>query len=173
MFKRVLLLVVLVAGALFIPAVSAETIIDEDLYYIGDTSVSTGEVSATPAGVTRPFHTLHLRNVELRENLYYVGTTIAADVKPGGMQEGRNVVSYTFNGYTDTAIVYYTLHRNILGQVTHTQLLVFFDNWNAEGLTGTHKIRFNTTIFNNLEGSRTRRTLCILERWFQRRYKKL
>lgn len=152
MKKIFLALIILIIVGICIPAVSAGTIIDEDLYYSGDTSVSSGAVTATPVGSIRQFDRLHLTNVELRQNLYYVGTTIESDVKPGGMREGRNVVSYTFNGYTDTAIVYYTLHRNLLGTVTHTQILVFFDNWDADGLTGTHKIQFNTPIFNNLQG---------------------
>ena len=138
----------MVVGALVVPAVSAETIIDETIQWSADTSsTDTGYTSAGNKG-TIAISTLTLKSIQNRQFVSYIGCTFPGNVKPAGLSEGENTVMYTLNGIQDSAKVYIQYQKNFAGTITYTNYLIFFDNWNIGTSTGDKTITFSTSMLS-------------------------
>ena len=142
-----LLLALLLVGALFIPTVSAETIIDDSLTEYLDTSKSeildtTSHFEQVQTGYANRFDIKHIENYV---SLNYIdvimkkGTTGSYTIT-SGLPEGLTTMSYTFNGQTNEMRVYTTHYKNIFGTITGYKCTLFPQNWNNGGLTGAQTI---------------------------------
>lgn len=145
----VLLISLLIVGLLFVPAVSAVTIIDESMTDYRDSSgngtVSTASSVSVSSGSVKIF-TIH--KIEDVVELHYLAFTMNGDWSGsnGFGAERIEEITYTIPGKsTKTGRVYVSHSRNILGQVVASHALFFFDDWDVTGLTGEKKITTSFT----------------------------
>jgi hypothetical protein len=159
MFKRVLLLAVLVAGMLFIPA-SADVILDQQLTDIVD-STDTGIVNrggpTSSSGVYRSgVYQLSIGNVENRQTLNYVSIRVTNPKiysgEPGyytlsSIEENpRKDILWRFADESQTTYhsgaVYLTYYKPLIGDIHTVDLQFFFHEWEEAviGRTGGQQI---------------------------------
>lgn len=132
----VLLISLLIVGVLFIPAVSAEIIIDEEIIDWEDTG-GTRSMSDKPTQFkTSPLNRITFAHIEHHSDTKYVIVTISGNVAP----EGRYEITYNLNGKDRPAVKHVIHHRNLLGTVTATRFEIFFDEWDIGFLTGSKSI---------------------------------
>lgn len=138
MKKLQFLLILLVAGALFVPAVSAETYLDEEIVEYQDmgSTYSKPYGSAMSGGDTYKY--FRFKDISQYTNLAYIifDHTLEGPVTYPPFPEGRSETTYTINGKTKPAVVYYQVRHNILGQPTGWRLTIFPQNWDVTGEFG-------------------------------------
>jgi hypothetical protein len=136
MKKISLALITLIIVGICIPAVSAETIIDEEFVeyqFCGGTRSSTAGASSYNMYAV---NTIRFADITKHDQVTYIIVELKHDNKLGDLEEGRTVRTYTLGGRQDTAVVYVEHMRNLLGQITSTVFRIFPQNWNNEGLSG-------------------------------------
>ena len=114
-FSHLLLISLLIVGALFVPAVSAEIIIDEEFVayeYTGGARSS--KVSATSSSNNYPIDTIRFADITGHSQVSYIVVEIKNDNKLGYIEEGRTERIYTLGGREDTSFVYVEHLRNPL-----------------------------------------------------------
>ncbi len=148
-------LVLLVVGVMLIPAVSADEItIDKEYGYNIDTSTETPSYSYSGSSFQRGVQSLILTNMQNRQNMGYIGIVVPEDVIDGTtMVEGENNLEYTLYGETNPCHIYISRQKNYAGTVTSSQVLIFFENWDTKGNTGSATITFNK-VFMQILGAR-------------------
>ncbi len=142
-----LLLALLLVGALFVPAVSAEILINDHLKGFEDTGLNT---QLSPAwdytgGGTNVCNEIWIAEIVEAQNFQYLSIGVDGDGYPS-LTDGDYPITYTLGGTTNDGIMYIEKSKNILGQITSTRVTVFFYNWNIGSLTGQQKIHTNPAI---------------------------
>ncbi len=137
----VLLISLLIVGALFVPAVSADEIIINELLYDGVDTSSTGKIyTLGHMGSTTYFNKVHFRHMEKYGDLSYLsfmGPGNQAYSSPGTpIPDGKYNFTYTIDGVTRDGVAYISRSTNLLGTVTSTRTILFFYDWDNTGMSG-------------------------------------
>jgi hypothetical protein len=136
MKKLLTVVMVLIIVGICIPTVSADEILyDEDLVQYIDTSGGGNAVFNVGLVQGRDTKYLHFTAIENYPDLSYIIADMPGDRFPN-LESGENNFTYVLNGSTYTGRVYKYQYTNLLGQVTTTRLLMFFDDWDIGGLSG-------------------------------------
>lgn len=143
MKKMFLVLLTLIIVGIYIPVVTAETVIINEslsaLSYTGFSGLTYGnDYSATPGDHT---NALSIASIENYQDLSYIAIDLSKDWVI--LEPGENELSYTLDGETNSARVYYTRYTNALGAFQKSRLMMFFDNWDVTGKSGTKSITFS------------------------------
>ncbi len=164
----VLLISLLIVGVLFIPAVSAETILDEEPTLYEDTG-GTLKYSATESSYYKGgFNRIRLELVETRSIMPYIGVTLddpRSSQITGYHAEGRFDITYTVMGQTKPATMHVEYGKNYFGTVTQVRYLIFFEDWDNSGYTGTQYITLSKSLWSGTlgpEGSATSSLACMV-----------
>jgi hypothetical protein len=150
-----LLISLLIVGALFVPAVSAEELVNEHLSYYMDTSVSRSEgVTTTGISGVYNFDRIHLKKIENHKNTAYFSLTIDSNQATDTtyMEEGRHTIDYTLLGVTKPCVVYCQHNKNLLGQTTSAVYTIFPQNWDIGTGAGPQYIEFSEYLFKDRRG---------------------
>lgn len=150
MKKLLAVLTVLLIVGICIPAVSADEILyDETLTQIIDTSESGIYTSNAEPGVYGIYTRVGFNDITLYPDLSYVVFTIPGAQGYGVdedldtlLDEGEHAFTYNLNG-EKTGTVYISRNTNILGQVTSTRLVLFFNDWDIGTLSGHQLFKIN------------------------------
>lgn len=174
MKKWFILITLLVVGALFVPAVSAETIIDEELIIYEDTGGTLKYNSGPAYNPNKNFNRIRLESVELRPSMPYIAVTVTADsVNAKNLHaEGEYDITYTTMEQTKPAKLYVEYSKNFLGTITHARYLIFFDDWDTTGYTGHKYITLSENLWTGAspdENSDTSSLACVVESTYSRR----
>lgn len=136
-----------------VPAVSAETIIDETFTIDMDTSYSHSFPRASTVYQQLDVKKIRFWHIEDFTQMYYVDIV---GYPHGGtwpdnafLAEGRYETTYTLGGQTKDAVIYVTKNRDILGTVISTKFTIFFDNWDIGELVGAHDVTLGTALFHS------------------------
>ncbi len=151
-----LALVILVAGALFIPAVSADEILyDEDLVQYIDTSFTDTKSSFGDAGAGIS-NALYFDHIERYPALSYVIITVAGN-EFTDLDLGRTEFTYQYKGINKPGVVYKSQTTTPLGSITSTRLTLFLNEWDIGTDSGkqyiTLPIRNYATALKGLQGT--------------------
>jgi hypothetical protein len=138
-----LAIVLLVVGALFVPAVSAETVLNEHLTeWVDYGKTGTYTVTGHQGAGNRIYNSFTIPDISQVPELYYVAYQFNAPITT--LPEGVNEFSYTIPGKPlKYGRVYVDHSRNFLGDITQTRQTFFFDDWDVTGLTGQQIITTN------------------------------
>ena len=139
MKKLQFLLILLVVGAIFVPAVSAETIVNEELREYVDTSSTgkyTGSSVYTYTGYPR---NLRFNAIENYPELSYIVVDITGP-GPNDVPLGRSEFTYNFNGKNRPGVIYKSQSTNYLGVITSCKLTIFLNDWDIGTLSGPQTI---------------------------------
>lgn len=146
MKKLFLMLLTIMIVGICIPAVSAETVIINEslstISYTGFSGLTYGEESTISP--SRYIDTLSIASIQNYMDLSYIAIDLSADWVI--LEPGENELSYTLDGETNSCRVYYTRYTNALGGFEKSRLLMFFDNWDVTGKSGTKLITFSEPI---------------------------
>ena len=148
--SHLLLISLLIVGALFVPAVSAEIIIDEEPVIYEDTG-GTVRISGTTRFTDMDFNRIRLESVELRPIIPYIAITVenkAAPIVKTLHAEGVYNITYTAMGQTKPARMYVEYSKNFLGSITHARYLIFFDDWDTTGYVGSQYIKLSEPLWD-------------------------
>lgn len=132
------LIMVIIVGALFVPAVSAETIIDETFSVSMDTS-GTSSYGAIQPGMTKSYDCIILNHIENHPQLNYIGATVTGG--SGFPPEGSHDITYTITGgMTGDGVMYVDYVTNAIGTVIGCKYTLFFYDWNPGTLSTGRKV---------------------------------
>jgi hypothetical protein len=142
---RTLAALVMLIVCCLIPAVSAETIIDNDFIYHEDSSVSGTTPPATGSGYYgAEFKNIRLTNIEKRSGLSYIILDVPyenANTFSATLPDGEHDLTYTIDSDNPKPCkVYVQTHKNVLQMVTNIRFTIFFDDWDIGDKTGTKTI---------------------------------
>lgn len=147
----VALAVILIAAA--VPAVSAETIIDETFTIDIDTSYSHSFPRASVVYKQLDVNKIRFWHIEDFTQVYYVDIV---GYPQGGswpdnafLPEGRHETTYTLGGQTKDAVIYVTKARNPLGAEISTKFTIFFDDWDIGELVGAQDVTLGIPLFHS------------------------
>ena len=147
--KKVMIIALILFVALFIPAVSAETIIDEEF-----TSYEyTGGTYNTPADVNNNFgdvNKITFTNIQNRPDLSYIGFTVPSGYVSNVPDDGVHDFTYMGLGETKTGRFHIESSRNLLGGITSYRYIVFFDDWDIGDSVGSKTITLSTPFFHGM-----------------------
>jgi hypothetical protein len=143
------LLTFLILVGIFVPAVSAEIIIDDSLqdFEFTGTSGVASPGSGDICSAYRSVSSIYIYNTENIQNLYYIAFRKNAESGWSYPSEGDHAITYTYNGVTKSGTMHVTHIKNLLGTVTSISTTLFFDDWDSAGKTGTQEIKLNTAMF--------------------------
>ncbi len=140
--RPALVLAALLLITLFVPAVSAEILIDEDFDYYLDSS---GSYSVTSGGGTTTDTQTHLyiNKIEEHPTVNYIAVyTTGGSSYPA---KGRYDVTYTLDSVTKPGVVYIDHSTNALGQIVGARCTFFPYEWDIGTKTGPKIITVNKT----------------------------
>ena len=138
-----LFLLLLVVGALFVPAVSAY---EETFSIFIDTSGKSTISSSGGNEKSENYASLKFLDIQKAQNVNFIALDFTGNV--GGRAPGTYTLEYTLDGHTNDCILRVSQTKNILGVVTSTKYLLFPQNWNIGSLTGTKYISFSPFLLN-------------------------
>ena len=140
-----LLISLLVVGALLVPAVSAEEVLNERIDAFVDTSATVKNEYGSYVGQAA-INTVRFNQIENHRQVNYVilnGKELPEGTFP---TEGRYEITYTLGGVTKPAVMYISASRNILGSITSFRYTVFFEDWDIGALTGAQEVTLNKSL---------------------------
>ncbi len=136
MKKFYVLLTFLIFVGIFIPAVSADEILyDTELVQFIDTSEGGTATFNEGSTLQRNLNHLHFNAIENHPDLSYIIADMDGDRFPS-LERGRNSFTYILNGSTFSGTVWKSQTTNLLGIVIKTRLVMLFNDWDIEGLSG-------------------------------------
>lgn len=156
----VLLISLLIVGALFVPAVSADEIVDETLEHWSDTG---GQSQITGTGTTPSVESckiIRLSDVSKARNINYIGFDFT-DPNCASLAEGTIPFTWTLGpsgAQTSGSGVYRLKHSySALGAYLGTNVILYFYDWDIGTLTGTQfiytDVEFGKQTFNKANGA--------------------
>ena len=154
--RTLTVLAVLLLIASCVPAVSAETIIDETMIEYEYTGGTVSPIVAyNQFGINYDVKIIRLTSIENHQNLPYIGVTRTYKTGDVFKPNGEYKISYTLFGETHPATMYITNSRNALGSITSSRILVFFDEWEIGSHIGVADIVLSEGMFSAKSGSST------------------
>ncbi len=160
-------LLITVLLVMIVSPVSADVIIDEELFEWVDTSGNnTRKGGAGSYNYNSYFDGFYISDVTKARHLSYIVFEISGRYVSEGLGRwkstnevipvGRHDFTYTFNGVERPGVVYVEQSTNLLGELTKSKFTLFFNNWDIGNLSGGHKITLPFTIYKgqtNSDGS--------------------
>lgn len=150
MKKMFLALITLIIVGMFIPAVSAETIVDEEPIIYEDTG-GTLEIDGMSFVYDNTFDRIRLESVESRPIMPYIGVTVTPDTAKSMTwvhAEGEYHITYTAMGQTKSATMHVEHSKDFFGNITRARFLIFFDDWDTTGYVGPQYIILSEPLWN-------------------------
>ncbi len=135
--NHILLISLLIVG-IFVPAVSAEIIIDEQLREYVDTS-STANLECGGNYCGGHPRILRFKAIENYPELSYIVVDIP-NAGPYDVPLGRSEFTYYFNGKNRPGVIYKSQSTNFLGVITNCKLTLFLNDWDIGELSGPQTI---------------------------------
>jgi hypothetical protein len=146
-----LLISLLIVGALFVSAVSAKTLIDDEPIIYEDTGGTLNYDVTAGYLASQPVNRIRLESVESHPLMPYIAITVSntgdSSLVKNLHAEGEYHITYTAMGQTKTATLYVEYSKNYLGTITHARYLIFFDDWDTTGYTGHQYITLSETLW--------------------------
>ena len=147
MKKIFLALIMFIIVGICIPAVSAETLIDEDMNFGTDTSLDVVRgVIYGGSSEAVSYNYLTFNKIQHQTGLIYFAVDVNFPTPPSAaniMSHGVHDVDYTINGVTKQGVVYCSHHTNLLNQVTAASFIFFPYDWDIGTATGPAKIKLS------------------------------
>jgi len=140
-----LLISLLVVGALLVPAVSAEEVLNERIDAFVDTSATVKNEYGSYVGQA-VINTVRFNQIQNHRQVNYVilnGKELPEGTLP---TEGRYEITYTLGEVTKPAVMYISASRNILGSITSFRYTVFFEDWDIGALTGAQEVTLSKSL---------------------------
>ena len=148
--NHVLLISLLVVGALFVPTVSAVVLYDEShesyTFTGGKSRVS---IPGTGSVGYITFNSIFFDDMGKYPVLSYVAFDFSADAIK--LSEGVHSMTYTIGGKQKTGRIHVSKTYNLLGDVTSSRAILFFDDWDIEGLEGAKTLTFQPALGSELK----------------------
>ncbi len=148
--NHVLLISLLVVGALFVPTVSAVVLYDEShesyTFTGGKSRVS---IPGTGSVGFITFNSIFFDDMGKYPVLSYVAFDFSADAIQ--LSEGVHSMTYTIGGKQKTGRIHVSKTYNLLGGVTSSRAILFFDDWDIEGLEGAKTLTFQPALGSELK----------------------
>lgn len=141
----VLLISLLFVGALFVPAVSAEQVLNEHIDAFVDTSSTDTYEHGSNVGYA-VIDYIRFNQIQNHRQVNYVifnGKELPYGTLP---TEGRYEITYTLGSVTKPAVMYISASRNLLGSITSFRYTVFFEDWDIGDLTGVQDVKLNKSL---------------------------
>lgn len=138
----------------FVTPVTAEVIINDDLFEHTDTSKS-GKIFKV-ASYTDTLST-YCDSITFRDITFFQGLSYVDFVIPGNhgydsagnyLQSGRYEFSYQFNGAARPGVIYISRNINALGTVVSTKYTIFLNEWDIGDLTGWQGVVLPFRLYN-------------------------
>lgn len=150
MKKISLALIMLIIVGICIPAVSAETIIDEEFAFYEDTGGTYNTLAATYSGSEYPrFNTFEFKNIENHPDLAYVAVLVKPDQRSSLPADGVYEFTYTGLNGTKTGRYHVEKSRNLLGIIISYRYVIFFDDWDIGTQTGAVNIKISEPLYSS------------------------
>ncbi len=154
---HLLLISLLIVGALFIPAVSAEILIDEHInYYEFTGGQSTNPSVGYGEKGSYNFNSLYINNIQNLNDISYIviespymGYNEPEFKDWCALPDGRHEMTYNIGeDVSGTGTIVVSRSRDFLGRISNTRVTFFFDSFNIGTLTGNKVLTFSPTIAN-------------------------
>ncbi len=139
-----LLISLLVVGALFVPAVSAEIIINEEMQEFAATAVrealrTVDSYQGFETGYANTFDIAHIENYTYLNYIDVIVTKRGYEKWISALPDGLTVMTYTLEGRTEEMRVYTTSYKDVFGTITGYKYTLFPQNWDVQGLYGAKR----------------------------------
>lgn len=149
----ILLISLLIVGALFVPAVSGEVLIDEHINsyeFTGGQSVNPSRGSSMSGSYT--FNSLYIKEIQNLNDISYIviEAPYMGDVSYNDwcdLPDGRHEMTYNIGeDVSGTGTIDVSRSRDFLGRVSNTRVTFYFDTFNIGTLTGNQVLTFSPSI---------------------------